>query len=140
MTGLTNGETSMRLDRDRVLKGVRNLPSLPTVVIELLQSMDNEDADTRQLAGKLARDQALSAKVLRVANSSFYGLRGKVDSIGAPSSCSACTACVHWPRQRRLPMSSRKRGLANRLTTCSDSGDTASPLRSVPRRLPGVGG
>ncbi|WP_294268111.1 HDOD domain-containing protein [Propionivibrio sp.] len=75
-------DASMRLDRDAVLKGVRNLPSLPAVVIELLQSMDNDDADTRQLATKLAHDQALAAKVLRVANSSFYGLQGKVDSIG----------------------------------------------------------
>ncbi|MDQ5945995.1 MAG: hypothetical protein QG619_1418, partial [Pseudomonadota bacterium] len=82
MSDGTGGETSMQLDRDTVLKGVRNLPSLPTVVIELLQSMDNDDADTRELAGKLARDQALTAKVLRVANSSFYGLQGKVDSIG----------------------------------------------------------
>ena len=75
-------DASMRLDRDAVLKGVRKLPSLPAVVIELLQSMDNDDADTRQLATKLAHDQALAAKVLRVANSSFYGLQGKVDSIG----------------------------------------------------------
>jgi HD-like signal output (HDOD) protein len=82
MTSLPNGDTSMQLDRDSVLKGVRNLPSLPSVVIELLQSMDNDDADTRELASKLARDQALTAKVLRVANSSFYGLQGKVDSIG----------------------------------------------------------
>ncbi|MDQ5916729.1 MAG: hypothetical protein QG584_2623 [Pseudomonadota bacterium] len=82
MSNGTGGETSMQLDRDTVLKGVRNLPSLPTVVIELLQSMDNDDADTRELASKLARDQALTAKVLRVANSSFYGLQGKVDSIG----------------------------------------------------------
>lgn len=71
-----------RLDRDAVLKGVRSLPSLPTVVVELLQSIDDDDADTQELAEKLARDQALAAKVLRVANSSFYGLQGKVESIG----------------------------------------------------------
>ena len=82
MNMATGGEASMPLDRDGVLKGVRNLPSLPAVVIELLQSMEDDDADTRQLAGILARDQALSAKVLRVANSSFYGLQGKVESIG----------------------------------------------------------
>lgn len=79
---MSNENTAaMPLDRDTVLKGVRNLPSLPTVVVELLQSMDNDAADTRQLAAKLARDQALAAKVLRVANSSFYGLQGTVESI-----------------------------------------------------------
>lgn len=83
MAGVMSNNTELvfPLDRDAVLSGVRNLPSLPAVVVELLQSMDNEDADTRQLAEKLSRDQALSAKVLRLANSSFYGLRGKVVSI-----------------------------------------------------------
>lgn len=57
------------------------LPSLPAVVIELLQTMDQEEADMHLLAEKLSRDQALSAKVLRVANSSFYGMSGKVNSI-----------------------------------------------------------
>lgn len=75
-------EASMHLDRDTVLIGVRRLPSLPAVVMELLQSMDDDNADSRQVATKLAHDQALAAKVLRVANSSFYGLQGKVDSIG----------------------------------------------------------
>lgn len=77
-----NSDLVCSLDRDTVLSGVRNLPSLSAVVVDLLQSMDNENADTRQLAEKLSRDQALSAKVLRLANSSFYGLRGKVVSIG----------------------------------------------------------
>jgi len=71
----------MPLDRDTLLRGVRKLPSLPAVVIELLQSMDREDTDTRRLAAKLAQDQALAARVLRVANSSFYGLQGKVETI-----------------------------------------------------------
>lgn len=79
---MMNDECMLRLDCDTVLRGVRNLPSLPTVVIELLQTLDTEDIDIQQLAEKLARDQALAAKVLRVANSSFYGLQGKVDSIG----------------------------------------------------------
>lgn len=80
---MTNeNDAAMILDREMVLHGVRNLPSLPAVVVELLQSIDNDDADTRQLAAKLACDQALAAKMLRVANSSFYGLQGKVESIG----------------------------------------------------------
>lgn len=69
------------LDRDAVLKGIVQLPSLPAVVIDLLQSMKEDSVDVGQLAAKLARDQALSAKILRIANSSFYGLRGQVDSI-----------------------------------------------------------
>lgn len=72
---------SFMLDRDDVLRQVRSLPSLPAVVIELLQTLDDDTTDMQALADKLAYDQALSAKVLRVANSSFYGLQGKIESI-----------------------------------------------------------
>lgn len=73
---------SNRLTLEEVARGIGKLPSLPAVVVELLQSLGNEDVDTAQLAQQIARDQALVAKMLRVANSSFYGLQGKVNSIG----------------------------------------------------------
>ncbi|MES2932881.1 MAG: HDOD domain-containing protein [Pseudomonadota bacterium] len=64
-----------------VIKKIQNLPSLPAVVIELLNSMDQEDIDTSLLAEKIALDQSLAAKTLRVANSSFYGMQSKVTTI-----------------------------------------------------------
>lgn len=57
-----------------VLLTIHKLPSLPAVVLELLASMDQEDTDVETLGGKIAQDQALTAKSLRLANSSFYGL------------------------------------------------------------------
>lgn len=76
-----SGTTSFMLDHATALQGVGKLPSLPAVVVELLQSMDDDGVCVQQLSKKLANDQALAAKVLRVANSSFYGLQGKVNSI-----------------------------------------------------------
>jgi len=64
-----------------VVRQIRDLPSLPAVVIELLSSMDNEELDMRALANKIALDQALTAKTLRLANSSFYGMSSKVTTI-----------------------------------------------------------
>lgn len=66
---------------DDVIKCVRDLPSLPAVVAELLATMEQEDIDTHVLATKIALDQALTAKTLRLANSSFYGLQSKVTTI-----------------------------------------------------------
>lgn len=71
----------MPLTRDEVATGVGSLPSLPAVVVELLQTLGSDDVDADVLARQIARDQALVAKMLRVANSSFYGLQGKVNSI-----------------------------------------------------------
>ncbi|WP_447412559.1 HDOD domain-containing protein, partial [Clostridium perfringens] len=48
---------------------------------ELLNSFDRQEVGTSELADKVARDQALAAKTLRLANSSFYGLQHKVRTI-----------------------------------------------------------
>lgn len=64
-----------------VLNNLHQLPSIPAVVQELIVSFDNPDLDSHFLAQKIGQDQALSAKVLRVANSAFYGLPRQVGSI-----------------------------------------------------------
>jgi putative nucleotidyltransferase with HDIG domain len=64
-----------------VLKNIRDLPALPVIVMELMSALDQDDAGANLLADKLSRDQALSAKVLRLSNSSFYGLPSKVTTI-----------------------------------------------------------
>lgn len=64
-----------------VLRRISNLPSLPTVVMELLADMEQEDVNIDVLAQKIAQDQALTAKTLRLANSSFYGMAHQVGTI-----------------------------------------------------------
>jgi putative nucleotidyltransferase with HDIG domain len=54
---------------------------LPVLVVELLNSFEQEDLSAGELARKVSQDQALSAKTLRLANSSFYGLSRKVTTI-----------------------------------------------------------
>jgi putative nucleotidyltransferase with HDIG domain len=69
------------LTYDDVVKTLDDLPSLPAVVMELLNSIDQEDVDISVLAKKVSHDQALTAKTLRLANSSLYGLQVKVTTI-----------------------------------------------------------
>lgn len=69
------------LQPDQVVDAVRQLPSLPAVVVELLESADRDDVNAEALANKIALDQALAARALKVANSPFYGLQSKVASI-----------------------------------------------------------
>ena len=70
------------LDRIQVLARLRDIPALPSAVSELLASFHNDDVDVSTIAHQISRDQALTARVLRVANSSFYGLQSKVGTIG----------------------------------------------------------
>jgi putative nucleotidyltransferase with HDIG domain len=70
-----------RLTPEQLAAGVQDLPSLPAVVMELLSSIEQEDIDISVLAKKVSYDQALTAKTLRLANSSSYGLQVKVTTI-----------------------------------------------------------
>jgi putative nucleotidyltransferase with HDIG domain len=70
-----------RLTAQAVVDSVRDLPALPAVVMELIQSLGRSDISAEQLAKKISHDQALTAKTLRLANSPFYGMSRKVTSI-----------------------------------------------------------
>ena len=66
---------------DRFLNDIRNdlakdrlvLPSLPDVVLRVWMALEAKDANARRIADAIARDPALSVRLLRVANSAFYG-------------------------------------------------------------------
>jgi putative nucleotidyltransferase with HDIG domain len=70
------------LTLERIRQKVQQLPSLSLVLMEVLHSFDNEEVDVATLVGKISRDQGLTARILRVANSPFYGLPSRVSSIG----------------------------------------------------------
>lgn len=67
--------------KKEVIARLRQLPTLPLVVQEVLASFSDSNLDAASLARKIAQDQGLSAKILRVANSTFYGLPRRVGSI-----------------------------------------------------------
>lgn len=68
---------------DDVSAGRVELPTIPGVVQKLIAALRDPDVDTRTIALALSRDPVLSAKVLRVANSSQFGARRKLASIDA---------------------------------------------------------
>lgn len=57
------------------------IPPLPGVVQELLRSFNGSTANFRALATSIGHDPALSARVLRVVNSPFYGMSGRIGSL-----------------------------------------------------------
>lgn len=58
-----------------------SLPSIPVVAAKVIELTSNPDVKMAELAEQITIDQALSSKVLRTVNSSFYGLRSKCTSI-----------------------------------------------------------
>lgn len=65
----------------RVLDQIRDLPALPAIVQDLMKNIGPDDDDINIITRKVMLDQALAAKTLRFANSSFYGVQAKVTTI-----------------------------------------------------------
>lgn len=66
----------------QTLKSCRTLPSVPGVVMEVLDLSQNPDVGTAELAKVISRDPALVAKILKVANSAWAGVRREVTTLG----------------------------------------------------------
>ncbi|HSW05741.1 HDOD domain-containing protein [Aquabacterium sp.] len=63
---------------DRFFALTHSLPSLPEVAHRLLETFRREDVSLMELCELIAQDPALSARVLRMANSARFGNRGRV--------------------------------------------------------------
>jgi HD-like signal output (HDOD) protein len=57
------------------------LPALPTVAMEVVEMVDNPKTSASKLGKMISTDQALTAKVLKIANSPFYGFPKKISTI-----------------------------------------------------------
>ncbi|MBC7405441.1 MAG: HDOD domain-containing protein [Cytophaga sp.] len=66
---------------NQITENVKNLPTLPAIVMELLNEIDNDDLDTHRLTQKVSNDLALTATTLRYANSAYYSTMIKVTTI-----------------------------------------------------------
>lgn len=69
---------------EQLLEKIRQCPTLPTlprVAVEIVRLTEDADAAIPALAKIVSQDPALSAKVLKTVNSSFYGLSHTIGSI-----------------------------------------------------------
>lgn len=57
------------------------LPSLPTVAQTLLKLAANPETELRQVVQLVKADMAISAKIIKAANSTFFGIRSEVKGI-----------------------------------------------------------
>ncbi|MGI9455828.1 MAG: HDOD domain-containing protein, partial [Aeoliella sp.] len=66
---------------DSMVARAESLYTLPAVAMEVIQLTDAPEVDTRALKECIERDPALAAKLLRVVNSSLFGLSGHVENL-----------------------------------------------------------
>ncbi len=71
----------MKLTLEQIVRRVGDLPALPQVVAEVLRITEDPDTTVKDLNEAISRDQALAAKVLRLANSAYYGFPRRIGTI-----------------------------------------------------------
>ena len=60
---------------------ISNLPTLPGIVTRIAEMVDSPETTGRQLGREIAMDQVISAKVLKLVNSGFYGFSEPISTI-----------------------------------------------------------
>ncbi len=66
---------------DDGLRDMKGLPPLPSVVQQATALMENKGSGSADLARVVSQDEVITGKILRVVNSAFYGLSGKVSTV-----------------------------------------------------------
>ena len=65
----------------RKLDSLTELPAIPIVMTTVLNEFESEQYNAKQLATLIEQDQVLTAKILKAANSPFYGLAQKISTV-----------------------------------------------------------
>ena len=73
--------THPTFDLDRVLDGIDHLATQRPIAARILATAQAEDTDAKALAGVLAADFALAGRVMKLANSAYFGMRGRITSL-----------------------------------------------------------
>jgi putative nucleotidyltransferase with HDIG domain len=68
-------------DLKSVVAQISSLPTIPETGMRILRMASNPDVSLQELSREIQRDPSLAARVLRVANSPFYGMSRQVDSL-----------------------------------------------------------
>jgi putative nucleotidyltransferase with HDIG domain len=86
-SGSLPGSSMNERERDdryrRIVERIDRLPSLPTVVSRLIGVVNSPDSSADDAAELIEKDPALTSKILRLANSAFYGMPRTISSVSS---------------------------------------------------------
>lgn len=63
------------------IKTSKNLPSLPHILLKLIEVCNREDSNIKDISQIISKDASLTAKVMKMINSAYYGLPVRVTDI-----------------------------------------------------------
>ena len=68
-------------DPKRIIAGIDDLPTLPRTVLKITELVNDPKSSAKDLARVITDDQILTARLLKLVNSSFYGLPQRISTV-----------------------------------------------------------
>jgi len=68
-------------DIGKIIKEIDRLEPIPRVANKIMSLADDPDCPMSELSELILYDQALTANLLRICNSAYFGLSGRIDSV-----------------------------------------------------------
>lgn len=65
----------------RIVDNIESIPTLPHVVLRIMEAIDNPKTSAKDINEIILTDPAITAKVLRLVNSAFYGFPRKIANV-----------------------------------------------------------
>ena len=62
----------------KIVSQIESLPSLPTIYTEIIAEMQSDDPSIKKISEIIGRDVSMTAKILQVVNSVFFGLPQRI--------------------------------------------------------------
>lgn len=74
-----------KLTLEKIIRRVKDLPSLPNITNEIMRLTEDPDSTVHDIEAVIMKDQSLTARVLRLANSAYYGYPRRISTISEAS-------------------------------------------------------
>jgi CheY-like chemotaxis protein len=79
-----------------VISKIQSLPSLPSLYLEIIDEIRSADGSLARVGEIISKDLGMSAKILQLVNSSFFGLQHTYPALPRPFLCSAWRQSKLW--------------------------------------------
>ena len=66
---------------NEITNQIEKLPTLPVVVAKINELVNSDTTSAADINNTLSKDIALSSRILKIVNSSFYGFQRRINSI-----------------------------------------------------------
>lgn len=67
--------------KQKIISSIKNLPAMPKVVLEIHNMLSATDISIKKISALVETDQSITTKVLKIANSTYYGMSGRISTI-----------------------------------------------------------